>query len=336
MTMKSGLKWAVIGASNIAAGKMIPAMRETGGEVLAVLSNSAERGEAYAQKHNIEQSYTSLDELLAKADVDAVYVSTTNELHCEQVLAAASADKHVFCEKPLATSVADTQRMIAACAEQGVVMATNHHLRNSHSHQVMRDLIRQGAIGKPNSARVFHAVHLRESLQGWRINKATAGGGVVLDITVHDVDSLRFLLDSNPVEAVSISHNAGMASDALEDGNMAVLRFDNNLLAQIHVSFSVPHAGHGLEIHGDNGSIVATGVMAQGGDEQVTLRTAEGEQHFEIEPSNYYVAGLEAFNRAVKGEGDVAASAEDGLWSLTTALAVLESAATGRRVAIAI
>lgn len=336
MTMKSGLKWAVIGASNIAAGKMIPAMRETGGEVLAVLSSCAERGEAYAQKHNIAQSYTSLDELLAKADVDAVYVSTTNELHCEQVLAAASADKHVLCEKPLATSLADTQRMIAACAEQGVVMATNHHLRNSHSHQVMRDLIRQGAIGKPNSARVFHAVHLRESLQGWRINKATAGGGVVLDITVHDVDSLRFLLDSNPVEAVSISHNAGMASDALEDGNMAVLRFDNNLLAQIHVSFSVPHAGHGLEIHGDKGSIVATGVMAQGGDEQVTLRTAEGEQHFEIEPSNYYVAGLEAFNRAVKGEGDVAASAEDGLWSLTTALAVLESAATGRRVAIVI
>ena len=336
MKAKSSLKWAAIGASNIAAGKMIPAVRATGGEVVAVLSSSAERGAEFAQEHSIAQSYTSLKDLLVNAGVDAVYVSTTNELHCEQVLAAAEAGKHVLCEKPLATSVADTRRMITACAEGGVVMATNHHLRNSHSHRVMRDLIREGAIGKPNSARVFHAVHLRESLQGWRINKAASGGGVVLDITVHDVDSLRFLLDANPVEAVSISHNAGMASDALEDGNMAVLRFDNNLLAQIHVSFSVPHAGHGLEIHGDKGSLIARGVMAQGGDQQVILRTAEGEKHFDIEPSNYYVTGLEAFNRAVCGEADVAASAEDGLWSLTTALAILESADTGQRVSIAV
>ncbi|MGB0867711.1 MAG: Gfo/Idh/MocA family protein [Granulosicoccaceae bacterium] len=330
------LKWAAIGASDIAAGKMIPAIRATGGEVVAVLSSSAERGAQYAQAHHIDASYTDLQQLLVEADSDAVYISTTNELHSEQVLAAAAAGKHVLCEKPLSTSLEEAKRMAAACREAGVVMATNHHLRNSHSHVVMRDLVRSGVIGRPNSARVFHAVYLRESLQGWRINQAAAGGGVVLDITVHDIDSLRFLLDANPTEAVSLSHNAGMAAGTLEDGNMAVVRFDNDLLAQIHVSFSVPHAGHGLEIHGDKGSIIATGVMAQGGEQKVTLRTADGEQQFDIEPSNYYVAGLEAFNRAVAGEGEVAASAEDGLWSLASALAVLQSAEQGRQVAISL
>lgn len=336
MQTESSLRWAAIGASDIAAGRMIPAIRATGGEVVSVLSSNAERGAAFAKQHEIESSYCSLDELLSESALDAVYVSTTNELHCEQVIASANAGKHVLCEKPLATSLEDAKRMRDACAENGVILATNHHLRNSHSHQLMRELIQSGEIGVPNSARVFHAVYLRESLQGWRINKAAAGGGVVLDITVHDVDSLRYLLGANPVEAVSISHSAGMTSDSLEDGNMAVLTFDNNVLAQIHVSFAVPHAGHGLEIHGDKGSIIATGVMAQSGEQQVMLRNADGEKSFTIEPSNYYETGLLAFNAAVWGEGDVAASAEDGLWSLATALAVLESAKTGQRQSVSI
>jgi len=315
---------------------MIPAIRATGGVVISVLSSDAERGKAFASEHDIAASYTSIDELLADENLDAVYVSTTNELHYEQVLASATAGKHVLCEKPLATSLADAQKMADACAENGVVMATNHHLRNSHSHQLIRDLIRDGAIGVPNSARVFHAVYLRQALQGWRINAPNSGGGVVLDITVHDVDSLRYLLDANPTETVSLNHNTGLASDTLEDGNMCVLKFDNNLLAQIHVSFAVPFAGHGLEIHGSEGSIFASGVMAQGGDQKVMLRNADGEKHLEITPSNYYETGLLAFHAAVWGEGDVAASAEDGLWSLATAIAVLESARTGERQSISL
>ncbi len=330
------LNWALIGASDIAATAMIPAIRATGGEVLAVLSSSAQRGVRYAEQHGVAVSYSSLPHLLAHPGVDAVYVSTTNELHRDQVIASAAAGKHVLCEKPLATSLSDAKAMVRACKNSGVVMATNHHLRNSNSLQLMRQLIRDGEIGVPNSARVFHAVYLPQSLQGWRINKAAAGGGVVLDITVHDVDCLRYVLDANPVDAVSLSQNTGMASDALEDGNMAVLRFDNNVLAQVHVSFSVPHGGHGFEVHGDKGSIIGRNTMAFGADEELLLRNAAGERSFVIEKSDFYQRGIEAFHRAVAGEGEVAASAEDGLWSLASALAVLESANTGKRQKISL
>ena len=90
----------------------------------------------------------------------------------------------------------------------------------------MRDAIKAGRIGRPLFARVFHAVYLPPHLQGWRITTPGAGGGVILDITVHDADTLRFVLGDDPVEAVAMSQTRrAWPSGGLEDGDMAVLRF---------------------------------------------------------------------------------------------------------------
>ena len=104
----------------------------------------------------------------------------------------------MLCEKPLALTVADAREMVEACRSAGVVMGTNHHLRNAATHRAMRDAIAAGRIGRPLFARVFHAVYLPPHLQGWRIARPEAGGGVILDITVHDADTLRFVLGENP------------------------------------------------------------------------------------------------------------------------------------------
>ena len=167
------------------------------------MSSSAERAAAYARENGIAKAFSSLDELLG-SDIDAVYISTTNELHLEQALAAAKAGKHVLCEKPLALSSADAREIVAACRKAGVVLGTNHHLRNAGSHRAMREAIKDGRIGTPIAARVFHAVYLPEHLQGWRLSRPDAGGGVVMDITVHDADTLRFVLDDDPVEVTAL------------------------------------------------------------------------------------------------------------------------------------
>jgi 1,5-anhydro-D-fructose reductase (1,5-anhydro-D-mannitol-forming) len=274
--------------------------------------------------------YTELGQLLADPAVDAVYISTTNELHKAQTLAAAAAGKHVLCEKPLALTLADAREMVTACKQAGVVMGTNHHLRNAATHRKIRELIQSGAIGKPLFVRVFHAVYLPPHLQGWRLTTPNAGGGVILDITVHDADTLRFLLDAEPVEATALSQQAGMASSTLEDGVMAVVRFDNGVLAQLHDAFTVKHAGTGLEIHGTEGSILARNVMTQKPAGEVTLRNASGESQIPIEHDNLYERAVRAFAAAMAGGGAPSASGEDGVRSLATALAVLESSRTGR------
>jgi len=331
--MAHKLGWGLVGASTIAREWMIGAIRaQPGNEVVAVMSSDAQRGAAFAAEQGIAKVRTSIDDLLADPAVDAVYISTTNELHAPQAIAAAAAGKHVLCEKPLAMNLADARAIVEACRQAGVVLGTNHHLRNAASHQAIRQLVRDGAIGKPLFARVFHAVRLPERLQGWRIRKPEAGGGVVLDITVHDVDTLRFILDAEPVEAVAMTQ----ASGPVEDGVMAVLRFDNGVLAQLHDAFNVPHAGTGIEIHGSAGSIVGRDVMTQQPAGEVRLRDADGERVIPLQQHNLYVHSLSAFNRAVQSLGTPSAGGEDGVRALAAALAVLDAARTGQRAPVRI
>ena len=333
--MEKRVGWGLIGASTIAREWVIDAIRvQSGNEIVAVMSSAPARGKAFAEANRIAASHASVEALLADPKVDAVYISTTNELHKAQTLAAAAAGKHVLCEKPLALTLEDAREMVAACDRAGVVMGTNHHLRNAASHRKIRELVQSGAIGKPLYARVFHAVYLPLHLQGWRLNKPSAGAGVILDITVHDADTLRFILDSEPVEAVALSQQAGMAEGALEDGVMAAVRFDNGTMAQLHDAFTVKFAGTGLEIHGSEGSILGRDVMTQRPIGRVVLRNAQGETDVALDHENLYARALRAFVGAVRGEGTPSATGEDGVRSLATALAVLEATRTGRCTAV--
>lgn len=328
------IRWGLIGASTIAREWVIGAIRAAGSEVVSVMSSSAERGEAYAAENGIAKAVTSVDDLVGDPDVDAVYISTTNELHHGQALAAIRAGKHVLCEKPLAMNLNDGCEMVLKACEAGVVLGTNHHLRNAATHRAMREAIAAGRIGRPIAARVFHAVYLPPHLQGWRLDKPEAGGGVILDITVHDADTLRFVLNDDPIEAVAISHSAGMGKEGLEDGVMGVLRFRSGVIAQFHDAFTTKFAETGLEVHGTAGSLIGRNVMTQRPVGTVVLRNEEGESELPLDHRNLYETAIAAFHSAIGGNGRPSASGEDGVWSLATGLAVVKAAATGGAVEI--
>lgn len=323
------VRWGLIGASTIAYEWVIGAIRATGGNVVSVMSTSADRAQAYANANAIPKAVSQLSELLGDPDIDAVYISTTNELHCQQAIAAALAGKHVLCEKPLALSLDDAHAMARTAREAGVVLATNHHLRNAASHIAMRDAIAAGRIGTPLSARVFHAVHLPPHLQGWRLDKPESGGGVILDITVHDADTLRFVLGENPLEVIAFSQVGGMGKAGLEDAVMGVMRFGSGLIAQFHDGFTTKYAETGFEVHGTEGSLVARNVMTQRPVGTVLLRNSDGERELPLGHRDLYETALEAFHAVMAGKGRPSASAEDGIWSLATALAVLDAARSG-------
>lgn len=328
-----GIRWGIVGATTIGREWMIGAIREAGGEVIAVMSSDRARGELYALENGIPASMTSLDGLLS-SDIDAVYIATTNDLHKPQTLACAAAGKHVLCEKPLALTVADARAMAGACRAAGVVMATNHHLRNAGTHRAMRQAIQDGRIGRPLFARVFHAVYLPPHLQGWRIDNAAAGGGVALDITVHDADTLRFVLGDEPVAVTAMNHASGMAAPGLADGIMGIARFAGGALAQWHDAFTTRHATTGFEVHGSDGSLIGTDCMTQQPKGEVTLRSAAGEERLEVDRGNLYLRSVSNFQAAVRGEGEPSATAEDGIRSLAMALAAMQAAASGRETPV--
>lgn len=235
MSDKGTIKFGIVGASYIAKTCMIKAINaQPDAKVVSLYSSDPVRGRKYAEETGIPRHYNSLAAFLADEDVQAVYVGSRNDQHKEQAIAVARAGKHLLCEKPLALSVADAKEMVAAAAAAKVAFGVNHHIRSQSVNRKLRDLIRSGVIGKPLAARARFAIYLAEEYRGWRTENAAAGGGVALDLTVHVVDTLRFVLDDDVEEVVAMTANQGMAAKGIEDSVMGVLRFKSGVLAQIH------------------------------------------------------------------------------------------------------
>ena len=327
------MRWGLIGASNIASGHMIGAIRGAGGDIRSVLSSSADRAKSYAAEHDIAQGYDDLDAMLAADDLDAVYISTTNEKHFPQAMAAIAAGKHVLCEKPLAMTVADAVAMVRAADAAGVVFGTNHHLRNAGSHLAIREAVAAGRIGQVLSVRVFHAVYLPPFLHGWRLDNPGAGGGVIPDIVVHDADTVRFHLGEDPVDVVAIDAASGLGQ-GVEDSCMSVWSMPSGAMVMAHESFTHAYAHTGLELHGTKGSIIARNVMTQRPVGQITLRTEAGEEAITFSDHNLYARAMDHFHAAIKGAGRPSADGVDGIKSLAVAAAVAQAAKTGQRTTV--
>ncbi len=327
-------RWGLIGASTIASQWMIGAIRaQDGHSISSVLSTDTSRGAEFAVSHDIGSSTASLSEMLNDHSVDAVYISTTNEKHYDQAMAAISAGKHVMCEKPLATNSRDAAEMVKAAERAGVVFATNHHLRNAGSHLAIKELIQSGRLGSVRSIRIFHAVMLPPHLQGWRIDNASAGGGVIPDIVVHDADTVRFHLDEDPKEVVAME-SSGVMGRGVEDSAMSVWTMPSGIMVQTHESFTHPFATTGFEVHGDKGSVIARNVMTQQPIGEIILRNADGEHPVQFSDHNLYERSMGMFAAAINGEGTPSASGTDGVKSLAVAEAVKQAATSGRRITV--
>jgi len=328
------LNWALIGASTIAAEYMTDAMRALpGGVIQRVMSGSPERAAEFAARHQIPAWGTDLEAALADPKVDAVYISTTNEKHFPQAMAAIAAGKHVLCEKPIGMTLDEACEMVRVAEHKGVVFATNHHLRCAGSHRAIRALVAQGRIGRVLSMRVHHAVYLPPHLQGWRLNDPAAGGGVIPDITVHDADTVRFHLGEDPVEVVAQMTESGLGQ-GVEDSCMSVWSMPSGTQVFAHDSFTHRFAGSGLEIHGTEGSIFGRGIMTQKPVGEIELVTATGRERVPYPNYDLYTQGIMDFSAAVAGKGRPAADGIDGIKSLALALAVRESARTGRKLLV--
>jgi 1,5-anhydro-D-fructose reductase (1,5-anhydro-D-mannitol-forming) len=328
------VNWGFVGASTWASSYMIPAVQDVdGSHAVGIYSTSRERGERFATEHGLDRAYGSLEDLLADSAIDAVYVSTTNDLHAEQTIAAAAAGKHVLCEKPLAVTLADALRMRDACADAGVVLATNHHLRGSPTVLAMKERLDAGEIGDVVAARVFHARSLPDAMRTWRVERPETGAGVVLDVTVHDVDAIRFLLDEAVDAVTAFTANQGLGKAGIEDSVMGVLRMQSGCLVSFHDAYTVPHAGTGIELHGTRGSLIARDIVMPDPVGQVFLRRLDEIEEVDVADRwPIYQQTIRHFNAAVRGHGAPLASGEDGIASLAVALAVLESARTGAPV----
>lgn len=230
----------------------------------------------------------------------------------------------MLCDKPLGLTVAECEDMVRACRDAGVVFATNHHIRCLPAIRAMRDVVRSGRIGEPRNARMSFAGSLIEVLRTWRL--VGPGAGVELDLTVHSVDTLRFVLDDEVEDVTAIGSQQGLAAPGVVDNVMSVLRFGRGTIAGVHDSFTVPANTTSLEIYGSEGSVFGHGVIAQSPAGQVELLRDGTSERIDPARTSPYVDTIAAFGAAVRGEGAPRCSGEDGLLNVKVALAVAAAA----------
>lgn len=210
------LRWAIIGAGNI-AHKFVRDARRANADFVAVGSSAVERARAFAEEMDIPHFGTYHD-VLAREDVDAVYIATTHNFHVANALAALKAGKAVLVEKPIATSVVELQALRAAATEAGALVMEAMWSRFLPLYRIVRGIIDSGALGEISYVRAEHNKYLRGID---RMEKPELAGGASLDLGVYSASFIHWIL-GKPEHIIA----SGNVTDANVDLDVAaILRY---------------------------------------------------------------------------------------------------------------
>jgi predicted dehydrogenase len=248
------LRWGVLGAARIAREQVIPGIRRSGcGDVLAVSSASGRAG-AYAGELGIPRAYGTHEDLLADADVDAVYIALPNSLHASWIVRAARAGKHVLCEKPLVLGIGELDGVEAAAEAAGVHVAEAFMYRHHPQLTTVRELLRAGEVGTPVALQArLHFPLSRAGEADIRL-RPDLGGGSLLDLGCYPVDLFGGLLGRDPDDVAAVSSRE--ADGGVDVRTAAVLRY-GDVVASLDCSFDAPMVNTATVI-GTEGTITLT------------------------------------------------------------------------------
>ena len=216
------------------------------GAELGVVANHREpSARAFAERHGIPEVTTDWRSLADRDDVDAAVVATPNALHAEQSIAFLDAGKHVLVEKPMAVSLAECDAMIDAAARSGASLMVAHNWRFRDEVIAMRDRIASGALGEVVKTRGY-GVHANWGPEGWFVEPTLAGGGALVDMGVHAIDTARFVLGDPVPERVCAAISTRYGSYEVDDDGIVLVGWSNGTNSLIESGWWQPHT-EGME-----------------------------------------------------------------------------------------
>jgi predicted dehydrogenase len=226
-------------------------------QVTMLATRNQEKGRRIATEFHVPHVSTEWRELIANPQVDAVCVTTPNHLHCEMTVAASRAGKHVLVEKPMALSLAQADEMIATAEQAHVVLMVQQSQRFFPVHEVAKEIVDVGAIGRVLSlrARWSHGGPENWSSEGrWFFERSKAGSGALFDLGIHKFDLMRFLTGKEAVEVGAFL--ATLAKDAdVDDYAVVILRFDDGALGVVEASWASSPQENSIKLYGTRGNL---------------------------------------------------------------------------------
>jgi predicted dehydrogenase len=309
--------YAVIGLGRIAGHFMPGARNTTNSQITALVSGHRDKADRIAAEYGIPSSsiynYENFDEIAHNPAVDAVYVALPNSMHAEYTIRAAKAGKHVLCEKPMSTNVAQAEAMIAACKAANVKLMIAYRCHYEPTNLRAVKLIRDGALGQVQAIESSFGFNMGPN--EWRTNKKLAGGGPLFDVGIYCLNACRYLTGEEP------EHIAAFASTIDHDGRFSeveenvswTMKFPSGIVASCNTTYGAPMEGY-YRVHGAKGWLEVDQAFVYEG---LRLRADfSGTQLDEPNPArdpSQFQAEAEHFSHCVQNNLEPQSPGEEGL-----------------------
>jgi glucose-fructose oxidoreductase len=330
------LGWAVVGLGRLAVNQILPAFRTCRRSRLAgLVSGRPEKARHFAQLYGVAAgslySYDSYDALARDPAIDVVYVALPNSMHAEYTIRALKAGKHVLCEKPMATTPEECRRMIAAAQAAGRKLMIGYRLRYEPFNRKLIEMARDAAELGPTRLIAAEAGFPIGDPGQWRLKRAMAGGGSLMDIGIYALQAARYVSGEEPLEVNAVLHSTPGDPRFVEvEENVAFqLRFPSGILANCASSY-----GAGLNrfrAFKPGGSVELEPALSYGGLRMRVYRGGTVEER--PQPVvDHFAAEMDHFSECIEEGDDALTPGEEGLRDLTVMMAIYEAARSGRTI----
>jgi len=250
--------YAVIGLGRIAGHFLRGSLPTTNSAITGLVSGHRDKADRIAAQYGVPSAsiynYDNFDEIARNPAIDAVYVALPNSMHAEYTIRAAKAGKHVLCEKPMSTTVAEAESMIAACKAANVKLMIAYRCHYEATHLKAIKLIRDGALGQVQSIESAFGFNIAPG--EWRINKKLAGGGPLFDVGIYSLNACRALTGEEPSDIsayASVLDHDGRFNE-VEENIAWTMRFPSGIVASCATTYGAQMDGY-LRVYGSKGSL---------------------------------------------------------------------------------
>jgi predicted dehydrogenase len=335
MARRSGgrVEYAVVGLGHIAQVAMLPAFAHAtrNSRLTALVSDDAAKLKRLARTYQVGGTFSYDDFDACLEQVDAVYIALPNSMHAEYTIRAAQAGVHVLCEKPMAVTVDECERMIDACRENRVKLMIAYRLHFEEINLRAVDLVRRGRIGEPKFFNSSFALTVRPNDIR---TKKELGGGSLYDIGVYCINAARYLFRAEPKEVMAISVNAGKkALEEIDESTGALLRFEGERVAAFVTSFNSTDVGS-YRIVGTKGQLHVDPAYeyAEGLAYELTVNGKMTRKR--IGKRDQFAPEVLYFSDCILKNREPEPSGEEGMQDVRIVEALYESAETGKAVGL--
>lgn len=293
---KDKLRWGVISTANIGRWAVNPAIQASNnGELLAVASRHPDMAQDFATKWNIPRHFGNYADLLDDPEVDAVYIPLPNSLHCEWVIRAAHAGKHILCEKPLGLTAAECHEMSAAANANNVTFMEAFMYRFHPRTERVLELVKEGVVGDLKMIRSVFTFRLTNP-DNIRL-QPELGGGSLMDVGCYCINVSRTMAGREPVEVQAF---ATRALSGVDDMMAGTLRFADGLLATFECGLNTKRR-ETYEVAGTEAYLRIPDAFLPGKEDVVIEEFRDGQ-----DPVIYTIAGIDEYQCMVEHFADCA------------------------------